>query len=206
MAGFPELEFKEQIVDRGIKDPRVLSVMRNLSREIFVPERLKNQAYQDTPLPIGSNQTISQPYIVALMSEAAALKGQERVLEIGTGCGYQTAVLSKLAQDVYTVEIREELQITAQENLAKLFIENVHFKVGDGNKGCPESAPFAAIIVTAAAPKVPEALLSQLEDGGRLIIPVGEDNQVLLRITRQGETFSQETLLKVRFVPLVESL
>lgn len=206
MAGFPELEFKEQIVDRGIRDPRVLSVMRNLSREIFVPERLKNQAYQDAPLPIGSNQTISQPYIVALMSEAAALKGQERVLEIGTGCGYQTAVLAKLAQEVYTVEIREELQIGAKENLAKLFIENVHFKVGDGNKGYPESAPFAAIIVTAAAPKVPEALLRQLEDGGRLIIPVGKDNQVLLRIIRQGETFSQETLLNVRFVPLVESL
>jgi protein-L-isoaspartate(D-aspartate) O-methyltransferase len=206
MTEFPELKFKEQIVDRGIKDPRVMSVMRNLSRENFVPERLKSQAYQDAPLPIGSNQTISQPYIVALMSEAAALRGQERILEIGTGCGYQTAVLAKLAQDVYTVEIREELQITARANLAKLFIENVHFKVGDGNKGFPEAAPFSAIIVTAAAPKVPEALLSQLEDGGRLIIPVGRDNQVLLRITRQGETFSQENLLNVRFVPLIESL
>lgn len=203
MAAFPELLFNEQILERGVADHRVLSVIKNLSRESFVSENLKHRAYEDAPLPIGSDQTISQPFIVALMSEAAGLKGNERVLEVGTGCGYQTAVLAKLAKDVFTIEIREELQTKARETLAKLDIQNVHFKVGDGHQGFPEAAPFDAIIVTAAPREVPNSLLAQLAEGGRLIIPVGEENQELLRITRHGQGFSKEPLSKVRFVPLV---
>ncbi len=205
MAVFPDVSFNHQIIDRGIKDLRVISAMKEIDRALFVSESQKPQAYEDAPLPIGSGQTISQPYMVAFMSEALGLHGNERVLEVGTGCGYQTAILAKLAKEIFTIELREELQKAARENLTKLKFKNVTFKIGDGHKGIPEEAPFAAIIVTAAPAEVPEALLSQLANGGKMIIPVGKEDQELLRITRRENEFTQESLLRVRFVPMVKT-
>lgn len=193
-----------QLAARGIADRRVLAVMRHLPRHLFVHPDLAAQAYDDGPLPIPGSQTISQPYIVALMSEALRLRGTERVLEIGTGSGYQTAVLCALAAHVCTLEYLPRLAAAAGERLAQLGVTNVAVHTGDGGLGLPDMAPFDAILVTAAAPAIPGPLRTQLApDGGRLVIPVGaHDKQDLLRVTRQGETWRIEKLLPVRFVLL----
>ncbi|MGA7329335.1 MAG: protein-L-isoaspartate(D-aspartate) O-methyltransferase [Rhodomicrobium sp.] len=196
----------EQIVARGVRDPRVLDAMGRVPREIFVPETLVDLSYSDNALPIAAGQTISQPYIVALMAEALSLKGSERVLEIGAGSGYAAAVLAGIAKDVYTVERIEELARSAAVNLAKAGCANVHVKCADGTRGWAEFAPFDAILVSAGAPSIPVSLKKQLAVGGRLVIPVGDDPRVqeLIRITRKSETkFNREDLADVRFVPLI---
>jgi protein-L-isoaspartate(D-aspartate) O-methyltransferase len=170
-----------------------------------VPEGLRAHAYADEPLPIGEGQTISQPYIVAYMTEALGLKGGEKVLEIGTGSGYQSAILAEIAGGVWTVEIVGTLALRARAILDRLGYANVHYRVGDGSEGWPEEAPFDGIIVTAAAPRMPPRLESQLADGGRMIVPVGTDLQELLLVRRVGKRFRQERLLGVRFVPLVKA-
>ncbi len=193
-----------QIAARGIKDPRVLAAMRKVPRHLFVDEALKDQAYGDYPLPIGEGQTISQPYIVALMTEALELKGPEKVLEVGTGSGYQAAILAELARWVYSIERYPSLAHRAKRILEKLGYHNVIIKVGDGTKGWPEAAPFDAIIVTAAGPKIPEPLIEQLKDGGRLVMPVGDEwSQYLIKVTKQGDKLIKENLGAVRFVKLV---
>ena len=192
-----------QIKARGVKDPRVLSAMLKVERHFFVPKELQSSAYADQPLPIGEGQTISQPYIVAFMTELLDLKGTERVLEIGTGSGYQAAILAELAREVYTIEIVEPLGISAQQRLQSLGYRNIRVKVGDGYMGWPEVAPFDAIIVTCAPEQVPQPLVEQLKDGGRMIIPIGpgwDQNLVLLR--KQGEKLEQHAVLPVRFVPM----
>ena len=198
-------EMVEQLAGRGISDIRVLDAFRSVPREAFLPAELAEFAYHDTPLPIGEGQTISQPYIVALTIDALRLRGDERVLEIGTGCGYAAAVLSRLVAEVFTVERRESLAIGARERLARLGFHNVKVHHGDGTLGWPEHAPYAAIAVAAGGPEVPKALLSQLAPGGRLVIPVGpEDKQVLTRVTREGPTkYREESLTDVRFVLLI---
>ena len=193
-----------QLKRRGIKDPLIIQAMRSVPRHEFVPPAQISSAYYDGPLPIGSGQTISQPYMVAVMTQAMGLRGGERVLEVGTGSGYQAAVLAEIAGEVYTVERHGELADRAKERLLELGYNNVHVSVGDGTLGLPEKAPFDGIIVTAGAPFVPEALKDQLEDGGRLVIPVGGQYlQSLLRITREGDDFQQEDLLGCVFVPLI---
>ena len=196
-----------QIRSRGVKDDRVLEVMEMIPRHLFVDEGLINQAYNDNPLPIGERQTISQPYIVALMTEALALKGNEKVLEIGTGCGYQSAVLSKLADRVFSIERIASLAGRARELLDSLGCFNVLIRVGDGTYGWREESPFDAIIVTAGAPDVPKQFLEQLAVGGRLVIPVGSQySQTLLRLTRlseDAEDIKKEDLGGCRFVNLI---
>ena len=193
-----------QIAARGIRDPRVLAAMRKVPRHLFVDEALKDQAYGDYPLPIGEGQTISQPYIVALMTEALELKGPEKVLEVGTGSGYQAAILAELARWVYSIERYPSLAQRAKRILEKLGYHNVIIKVGDGTKGWPEAAPFDAIIVTAAGPKIPEPLIAQLKDGGRLVMPVGDEwSQYLIKVTKKGDELIKENLGAVRFVKLV---
>jgi len=192
-----------QIEVRGIKDPRLLEVMRRIPRHLFVPENLRPEAYADEPLPIGEGQTISQPYIVAYMTEKLELRGPERVLEVGTGSGYQTAVLSELVESVFSVEVVESLSLQAREVLGDLGYSNIRFRVGDGNSGWEEHAPYEAIIVTAAAPAVPAPLRRQLKDGGRMILPLGTFSQELVLIVREGDRFRQSELLPVRFVPLL---
>jgi protein-L-isoaspartate(D-aspartate) O-methyltransferase len=193
----------EQIAERGVQDPRLLEVMRRLPRHLFVPPEYRHQAYYDGPLPIGNGQTISQPYIVALMTETLRLQGFENVLEIGTGSGYQAAVLACLARQVHTIERYPELADKASIALAKVGCGNVIVHVGDGSLGLPEFAPYQAILVTAAAPRVPQALLEQLDDDGRLVIPVGgRMGQYLECWVRQGVEYSQEVLVPVAFVPL----
>jgi len=189
----------------GIRDRRVLAAVERVPREAFVPPELRHVAEADAPLPIGSGQTISQPYVVAYMTAALQLGGDERVLEVGTGSGYQTAVLAGLAREVFTVEILPELAAAARERLAALDCHNVRFRVGDGGLGWPEEAPFDRILVTAAAPAVPPALLDQLAPGGRLILPVGpphgEQRLELHRREPDGRV-EAELLAEVRFVPL----
>ena len=193
-----------QIVSRGVYDPRVLDAMRTIPRHVFVDPEHRFLAYSDGALPIGSGQTISQPYIVALMTELMELKGDERVLEIGTGSGYQAAILSLLAQEVHTIERHASLARYATRLLDDLKIDNVRVHVGDGTLGLPEFSPFAAIIVTAAAPDVPQALLDQLEEGGRLVIPVGYRGEQYLELWRRQEgEFTHENILAVAFVPLI---
>lgn len=192
---------------QGIRDHRVLDAVRKLSRAEFVPEAVKDSAAQDSPLPIGHGQTISQPYIVAYMTEALHLKGFERVLEIGTGSGYQTAVLAQLCAEVYTVEIVPSLARSARRLLHRLGFENVYFHEGDGSLGWPEAAPFDAILAAAAPVDVPSALLGQLKRRGRMVIPVGPrlGAQELIRITRAREPGGVprvDRLLPVRFVPM----
>jgi protein-L-isoaspartate(D-aspartate) O-methyltransferase len=193
---------RDQIEARGVRDPRTLAAMRRVPRHEFVPAEVAAGAYADHPLPIGHEQTISQPYIVAFMTEALGLRGGEKVLEVGTGSGYQAAVLAEIAREVHTIEIVEPLAARARADLARLGYANVHVRAGDGYKGWPEAAPFDAIIVTAAAPRLPEPLLAQLADGGRLVIPVGEQDQQLMIVTRSGTTFTRENVLPVRFVPM----
>ena len=195
----------EQLVARGIRDPRVLEAMARVPREAFVPESSQAQAYADRALPIRSGQTISQPFMVAVMTEALRLQGAERVLEIGTGSGYQAAILAELASEVITIERRPELADEARTILRSLGYFNVEVVVGDGTLGLAASAPFDRILVTAGAPRVPEALTQQLSpDRGRLVIPVGSSEQQWLRvITRDGDRFDETTREACVFVPLV---
>jgi len=193
-----------ELREKGIRDERVLSAMEKVPRHLFVLPEYLFAAYDDRPLPIGLGQTISQPYIVALSTEALELSGEEKVLEIGTGSGYQTAILAELAKEVFTVERLPELSWEAQERLRRLGYTNVHFRVGDGTKGWPEEAPFPAILVTAAAPKVPKSLFAQLAEGGRMVIPVGgRFHQDLWLVRKVGGEPVYEHLCPVTFVPLI---
>jgi protein-L-isoaspartate(D-aspartate) O-methyltransferase len=193
----------EQVRARGVDDRRVLTAMEQVPRHRFVPEDVRASAYDDRPLPIGEGQTISQPYIVGLMTELLDLKASDKVLEIGTGSGYQAAVLSRLVADVYTIEIVKPLGEQARRTLERLGYENIHTRIGDGYKGWPEAAPFDAIIVTAAPPQVPKPLLEQLAVGGKLVVPVGSSWQDLTVYTRQADgSFHKDTVLPVRFVPM----
>jgi protein-L-isoaspartate(D-aspartate) O-methyltransferase len=197
---------ERDIVRRGVRDERVLAAMQRVPRDAFVPVELLARAYEDGPLPIGQEQTISQPYIVALMAEALACGPGDRVLEIGTGSGYAAAVLSELAAEVYTVERHESLAMRAEGRFHDLGYHNIFVRLGDGTLGWPEAAPFAAISVAAGGGHVPRALLDQLAVGGRLVIPVGETpaRQELLRVTRVGDhDYRRESLGAVVFVPLV---
>ena len=195
---------EQQIRSRGVHDERVLQAMLAVERHEFVPQGFIDEAYADKPLPIGEGQTISQQYMVAVMSEALELAGTERVLEVGTGCGYQAAVLSLLAREVYSVELNVTLSLDAQKRLERLGYTNVHVHTGDGTLGLPELAPFQGIVVTAAAPRVPEPLAEQLAEGGRLVIPVGsESEQELLVVRREGEKTTSRVINHCRFVPLV---
>lgn len=197
---------KRQIAARGVKSKRVLDAMRKVPRERFLPKGQGVLAYDDSPLPIGRGQTISQPYIVAYMVEALALEGGEKVLEIGTGSGYAAAILAEIAAEVYTMERIEGLASMARAVLDELGYDNVHVRHSDGTLGWPEHAPFDGIVVAAAAPEVPEILKEQLKTGGRLVIPVGESRwyQSLVRVTRVTEAdFETEELMAVRFVPLI---
>jgi len=195
----------EQLCHRDIVDPDVLAAFGTVERERFVPAELAARAYDDVPLPIGSGQTISQPYVVAITVQALHLKGHERVLEIGTGSGYAAAILGSLVREVETVERIEELAIMAADRLARLGFSNVHVHHGDGSLGWPAGAPYEAIAVAAGAPKPPPALLEQLAIGGRLVVPHGDvDHQHLARITRRdADHFDHDDLGEVRFVPLV---
>jgi len=194
---------KEQIENRGIEDYRVLEAMKRIPRHAFVPDNLVYRAYDDEPLPIGEEQTISQPYIVAFMTEALRLSGDEKVLEVGTGSGYQTAVLAELSELVCTIELKEALAARARLILESLGYVNIKFRISDGSLGWPEEAPFDAIMVTAAARKVPRALEEQLADGGRMILPVGSDGQELVLGRKKKGRLKYESILPVRFVPLL---
>ena len=196
---------QEQLEDRDIEDPRVLEVMRKVPRHRFVPDIIRSQAYIDLPLPIGHGQTISQPYIVAFMTQALDLKAQDKVLEIGTGSGYQAAVLAEMAGEVYTIEIIEPLADRARETLKALGYENIHVRHGDGYQGWPSEAPFDAIIVTAAPETVPPALIEQLKEGGRMILPVGTVWQELKLLIKKDGKLLEKRLLPVSFVPMVNS-
>ena len=193
-----------QIAARGIRNPRVLSAMREIPRHLFVPPPYDKSAYEDCPLPIGNGQTISQPYIVASMTELLALQPTDRVLEIGTGCGYQAAVLAALVRRVTTIERIPEVARLAKENLATVGSKNVEVIVGDGTVGYPQKAPYEGIIITAATPSVPEPLVEQLAEGGRLVAPVGgRDIQELIRLIKKDGSIIEEHHGGVRFVPLI---
>lgn len=194
---------KEQLIARGIRDPRVLQAMRTVPRHRFIRREYRHLAYADGPLPIGHQQTISQPYIVALMTELLKLNGTERVLEVGTGSGYQAAVLSLLAAEVHSVERLPELTRQAQKVLQALGYTNVYLHNGDGSQGWPEHAPYQGVIITAAAPQVPPPIQDQLDNGGRIVIPVGGPyGQTLQLWTRQGDKWDREAQVPVAFVPL----
>jgi len=193
-----------QLRKRGISDQRVLEAMARILRHAFVPAEYQDAAYEDRPLPIGEGQTISQPYMVAVMTQSLDLEGEERVLEVGTGSGYQTAILAELAKSIFTIERLQTLIQRAQKILLGLGYENIFFFTGDGTKGWPEKAPFDGIIVTAGAPEIPQTLTSQLADGGRLVIPVGPRyTQTLYKVTRKGNRFTEEEITGCVFVPLV---
>jgi protein-L-isoaspartate(D-aspartate) O-methyltransferase len=196
-----------QIERRGVRDARVLDAMRAVPRHAFVPPDLRSQAYEDAPLPIGGGQTISQPYMVAAMTAALQLTGNERVMEVGGGCGYQAAVLSKLGREIVTLEYRAELAAATAKRLAEMQYNNIHVHCGDGTLGLPEMAPFDAILVAAGAPGVPPPLLAQLAEGGRLVIPVGDLESQELRliecVERNRDIFRTTVLDTCRFVPLM---
>ena len=192
-----------QLKARGINDEHVLAAFESIPRHVFVPEDAREWAYEDCPHPIGFGQTISQPFIVAYMIQSLELADTERVLEVGTGSGYQAAILSQLVRDVHTIELISAFAERATHTLAELGIENVSIHVGDGSQGWPSSAPYDAIIVSAAASHVPKSLLDQLSEHGRMILPVGKAGFQMLQLwEREGNSFSQETLLPVAFVPL----
>jgi protein-L-isoaspartate(D-aspartate) O-methyltransferase len=191
-----------QIKGRGVRDLRVLSALLKVERHRFVPEEYLNSAYFDQPLPIGEGQTISQPYIVALMTELLELKGNEKVLEIGTGSGYQAAILAELTKEVYTIEIIESLASTAKKRLSKLGYQNISVRAGDGYLGWPEAAPFDAIIITAAPDHIPKPLLDQLKEGGRMVVPVGTYSQELKKIVKQSGKIETTNIISVIFVPM----
>ncbi len=191
-----------QIKARGVKDSRVLSAMLKVERHRFVPKEFHSSSYSDQPLPIGEGQTISQPYIVALMTELLELKGDEKVLEIGTGSGYQAAILAELAKEVYTIEIVEPLAISAKKLLQELGYQNIQVKVGDGYLGWPEVAPFDAIIVTCAPDHIPKPLIEQLKEGGRMVLPVGTYSQELKKIVKRSGKIETSDILPVIFVPM----
>jgi protein-L-isoaspartate(D-aspartate) O-methyltransferase len=191
-----------QIKARGVKDPRVISALLKVERHRFVLEEYLNSAYADQPLPIGEGQTISQPYIVALMTELLELKGDEKVLEIGTGSGYQAAILAELAKEVYTIEIIESLASTAKKRLSELGYQNISVKAGDGYLGWPEAAPFDAIIITAAPDHIPKPLLDQLKEGGRMVVPVGTYSQELKKIVKRSGKIETTDIISVIFVPM----
>jgi protein-L-isoaspartate(D-aspartate) O-methyltransferase len=196
---------ESQIQARGVKDPKVLAAMLKVKRHLFVPENMRPHAYDDNPLPIGHNQTISQPYIVALMTELAEIKPTDKILEIGTGSGYQAAILAELSQNVYTIEIVEDLAKDAEMRLKGQGYKNIEVRCGDGYQGWPEQAPFDAILVTAAAPRIPEELIKQLRPGARLVIPLGDFFQELYVITKDIDgNIRKEKNIPVRFVPMVE--
>jgi protein-L-isoaspartate(D-aspartate) O-methyltransferase len=197
-----ERMIETQIKARGVKDPRVLAAMLKVERHLFVPKDLHPTAYSDQPLPIGEGQTISQPYIVALMTELLDLKGDEKVLEVGTGSGYQAAILAELAKEVYTIEIIEKLATSAEKLLLDLGYKNIKVKAGDGYLGWPEAAPFDAIIVTCAPDHIPKPLKDQLKEGGRMVIPVGEFTQELKKIVKRGANFETTNVTPVIFVPM----
>jgi len=194
-----------QLKARGIKDEKVLKAMRKVPRHLFVPDNMKVHAYNDEPLPIGDGQTISQPYIVAYMTEVLSLKENERVLEIGTGSGYQAAILAEIVDKLYTVEVVSSLAHKAQEVLSKLGYRNIDFKISDGNFGWKENAPFDAIIVTAAPSQIPKSLLEQLKNNGNMGGPVGVTFQELVLVTKEKKKFKRKKLIPVRFVPLVSA-
>ena len=194
---------EHQLKGRGISNPNVLQAMQDVDRSLFVPEDQQDKVYEDRPLPIGKNQTISQPYIVAYMAEQLQLKKDEKVLEVGTGCGYNAAVISRLTSKVFSLEIIEWLADLAKKNLAKTSYENITTKHSDGYSGWKEEAPFDAILLTAAPPSIPKPLKDQLKVGGRLLAPVGRLNQKLVILYKTGENeFEEKTLLPVRFVPM----
>jgi protein-L-isoaspartate(D-aspartate) O-methyltransferase len=194
---------ESQIIARGVKDPAVLDAMRNTPRHLFVPDNVKDAAYNDSPLPIGYNQTISQPYIVALMTELLELKGNEKVLEIGTGSGYQAAVLSPLVDTCYSIEVVKELAEQASNRLAGLNYGNVVVRWGDGYAGWKAHAPYDAIIITAAPEEIPDKLVDQLVVGGRMVVPVGRGFQDLILITKTARGVRKQSIIPVRFVPMI---
>lgn len=194
---------EEQLINRDITDVNVLKAMGKVDRTLFVPNDLKEKAYEDGPLPIGQAQTISQPYIVAYMAQELELTEDSEVLEIGTGCGYNAAVLAEIASEVYTIEIIEWLADLAKDNLQIAGVENVHAKFGDGFRGWPEHAPYDAIVLTAAPSKIPEPLKMQLKVGGVLVAPIGVGSQKLVKVRRIAQDiFEEETVMMVRFVPM----
>ena len=191
-----------QIETRGVKDEAVLAAMRTVPRHLFVPADVREAAYQDSPLPIGESQTISQPYVVALMSELLEVSPGDKVLEIGTGSGYQAAVLAAMGVEVFTVEIRETLCERARKTVAELGYDAVHVRCGDGYRGWPEEAPFAGVIVTAAPERIPDPLVDQLADGARMVIPLGDFYQQLMVIKKTGDGVEERSVIPVRFVPM----
>lgn len=191
-----------QIKNRGVKDELVLSAMLKVERHRFVPKAYESQAYSDQPLPIGEGQTISQPYIVALMTELLELKGEERVLEVGTGSGYQAAILAELAKEVFTIEIIEPLASSAEKLLSELGYQNIEVKAGDGYLGWPEQAPFDAIIVTCAPDHIPKPLIDQLKENGRLVLPVGAHSQELKKVVKRSGKIETTNIIPVIFVPM----
>ena len=193
---------EDQIADRGVRSPRVLAALKKVPRHLFVPESERIYAYQDHPLPIGEGQTISQPYIVGYMSEVLDVEPHHRILEIGTGSGYQTAVLAELADEIYSIEIVEKLARTAAVALRDAGYQRVHLRIGDGYRGWPEAAPFDRILVTAAPDHVPPALVDQLAAGGKMVIPVGDLEQEILVVSRTEDGVTHERTIPVRFVPM----
>lgn len=195
----------EQITARGVRDDRVLDAMTRVPRELFVPQAFRSEAFEDHPVSIGHGQTISQPYIVGYMTEALKLEPTHRVLEIGTGCGYQTAVLAELAQEVFSIEVVPELAERARQTLSGLGYANVHIRTGDGYAGWPEHAPYDRIIGAAAPASIPPALAPQLVDGGILVLPVGTAQQELQVLQKRGDTLATLATLPVRFVPMIKT-
>ncbi len=193
---------ENQLILRGIKDSKVIKAMLTVPRHKFIPEKFWDLAYNDAPVPIGMEQTISQPYIVALMTQLLELNGKEKVLEVGTGSGYQSAILAEYGCDVYTIEIHESLSLNAQQILKELGYKNIHFKIGDGYRGWDEYSPFDAIIVTAAPKSTPQPLIDQLKENGRMVIPVGDLYQELLLIHKTHEGIKKTNITPVRFVPM----
>ena len=193
---------ENQIKNRGVRDEKVLEAMRKVPRHLFVPSEYQDQAYGDYPLPIGYNQTISQPYIVALMTELLEIKPQDKILEVGTGSGYQAAILAELASEVYSIEIKEPLAKSAEKILSELGYNSIKVRAGDGYFGWPEAAPFGGIIVTAAPEQVPQPLIDQLAEGGRLVVPEGKFFQELVVYQKSGGKTKRREVIPVRFVPM----